>query len=100
SARPSPASRKRSPASPSAIPPRLRSPRRGRMATRRLEEADAMLLLVFRVAEDAYAIEAGRVVEVVPRVALRRLPHAPEALAGVFRYRGRVVPVIELGVLL
>jgi chemotaxis-related protein WspB len=59
-----------------------------------------MLILVFRVAEDAYAVDAARVVEVVPRVALRTLPHAPEALAGMFRYRGRVVPVIDLGVLL
>jgi chemotaxis-related protein WspB len=59
-----------------------------------------MLLLVFRVADDTYAVDAGRVVEVVPRVALRTLPHAPEALAGVFRYRGRVVPVVDLGVLL
>jgi chemotaxis-related protein WspB len=59
-----------------------------------------MLLLVFRVAEDAYAVEGGRVVEVVPRVELRHVPHAPEALAGLFRYRGQVVPVIDLGVLL
>ena len=59
-----------------------------------------MLLLVFRVADETYAVEAGRVVEVVPRVALRTLPHAPDALAGMFRYRGRVVPVIDLGVLL
>jgi chemotaxis-related protein WspB len=59
-----------------------------------------MLLLVFRVADETYAVEAGRVVEVVPRVALRTLPHAPEALTGIFRYRGRVVPVIDLGVLL
>jgi chemotaxis-related protein WspB len=59
-----------------------------------------MLLLVFRVAGDAYAIEAARVVEVVPRVELRALPHAPEALAGLFRYRGRMVPVIDLGIVL
>jgi chemotaxis-related protein WspB len=59
-----------------------------------------MLLLVFRVADETYAVEAGRVVEVVPRVPLRNLPHAPGALAGLFRYRGWVVPVVDLGVLL
>jgi chemotaxis-related protein WspB len=59
-----------------------------------------MLLLVVRVAGDAYAVEAARVVEVVPRLELRTLPHAPEALAGLFRYRGRMVPVIDLGILL
>ena len=58
-----------------------------------------MLLLVFRVAGDGYAIEAARVVEVIPRVELRALTHGPEALAGLLRYRGRMVPVIDLGVL-
>lgn len=59
-----------------------------------------MLLLVFRIAGQAYAVEAARVVEVVPRVELRTVPHAPEPLAGLFRYRGRMVPVIDLGILL
>ncbi len=59
-----------------------------------------MLLLTFRVGIDSYAVDAARVVEVVPRVELRPLPHAPEALAGLFTYRGRVVPVIDLGLLI
>jgi chemotaxis-related protein WspB len=59
-----------------------------------------MLLLTFRAAENLYAIDVTRVVEVVPRINLRRLPHAPSFLAGVFDYRGTVVPVIDLGVLL
>jgi chemotaxis-related protein WspB len=59
-----------------------------------------MLLLVFRVAGNPYAVEAARVVEVVPRIELRALPHAPEALAGLFRYRRQMVPVIDLGILL
>jgi chemotaxis-related protein WspB len=59
-----------------------------------------MLLLVFRVAGESYAVEAGRVLRVIPRVELRALPHAPETLAGLFRYRGRMVPVIDLGILL
>ncbi len=59
-----------------------------------------MLLLTFRAAENLYAIDVIRVVEVVPRINLRRLPHAPGFLAGVFDYRGTVVPVVDLGVLL
>jgi chemotaxis-related protein WspB len=59
-----------------------------------------MLLLMLRVADDLYGIRAGRVAEVVPRVALRPLPHAPELLAGLFDYRGRVVPVVDLGLLM
>jgi chemotaxis-related protein WspB len=59
-----------------------------------------MLLLIFRVAEGWYAVEADRVVEVVPRIDLRAVPHATEALAGLFRYRGKVVPVVDLGLLM
>ena len=43
--------------------------------------------------DSLYAVDAERVVEVVPRVELRAVPHAPAFLAGLLRYRGRVVPV-------
>jgi chemotaxis-related protein WspB len=59
-----------------------------------------MLLLLFRVIDQRYALAARRVVEVVPRVDLRPIPHAPEFLAGLFNYRGRAVPVVDLGRLL
>lgn len=56
-----------------------------------------MLLLTFKAAESFYAIDVAHVVEVVPRVDLRRLPHTPDFIAGVFDYRGTIVPVIDLG---
>jgi chemotaxis-related protein WspB len=59
-----------------------------------------MMLLVFHVAGQPYAVEATRVVEVVPRLDLRPLPHAPEGLVGLFRYSGRMIPVIDLGIVL
>lgn len=59
-----------------------------------------MLVLTFRVAEIPYAVAVGRVVEVVPRVALREIPHAPRYLAGLLRYRGGAVPVVDLGLLM
>lgn len=59
-----------------------------------------MLVLTFRVAGVPYAVSVRRVVEVVPRVALRGLPHAPAYLAGLLRYRGGAVPVIDLGLLM
>jgi chemotaxis-related protein WspB len=59
-----------------------------------------MLLLTFQADESLYAVDVTRVVEVVPRVNLRRLPHAPVFLVGVFDYRGIIVPVIDLGTLL
>ena len=57
-----------------------------------------MLLLTFKAAENLYAVDVAHVVEVVPRVDLRRLPHAPDFIAGLFDYRGTVVPVVDLGV--
>lgn len=59
-----------------------------------------MLLLTFQAAGQLYAVDAARIVEVVPRVNLRPLPHAQACLAGVFEYRGDVVLVVDLGVLL
>jgi len=42
----------------------------------------------------------ARIVEVVPRVGLRLIPHAPPFLVGLLGYRGNVVPVIDLGMLM
>ena len=55
-----------------------------------------MLLLVFHLDEDRYALEGREVVEVVPGVALKAVPHAPDCVAGLFNYRGTIVPVIDL----
>jgi chemotaxis-related protein WspB len=57
-----------------------------------------MLVLTFRVAGSPYAVAVARVVEVVPRVALRPVPQAPAYLAGLLLYRGRAVPVVDLAV--
>jgi chemotaxis-related protein WspB len=59
-----------------------------------------MLLLTFTAGANRYAIDVARVVELVPRVELRTVPHAPAFLSGLLGYRGQVVPVIDLGVLL
>jgi len=55
-----------------------------------------MQLLTFTVAGQPYAIESRQVVEVLPRVPARPLPQVPEYVAGVFTYRGTLVPLIDL----
>jgi len=55
-----------------------------------------MLFVTFEVGDDRCALEARRVVEVLPFVELSRGPAAPEAVAGFFRYRGRLVPAVDL----
>jgi chemotaxis-related protein WspB len=57
-----------------------------------------MLFLLFQVGQDRYALEASRVVEVVPLLELRRLSQAPIGVAGIFNYRGRPVPAVDLSV--
>jgi chemotaxis-related protein WspB len=59
-----------------------------------------MLLLTFTAAGEHYALDVSGVIELVPRVELRAIPHAPAFLAGLLGYRGEVVPVIDLGLLL
>src|SRR5580765_2744872 len=55
-----------------------------------------MLFLLFQIGNDRYAIEAQQAIEVVPLVELKRLPHAARGVAGLFNYRGRPVPAIDL----
>ena len=58
-----------------------------------------MLFLLFQLGRDRYALEASRVVEVVPLLALKQLPQAPKGVAGVFNYRGQPVPAVDLSAL-
>ena len=51
---------------------------------------------MFQLGHDRYALEAQRVVEVVPFLELKSLPQAPRGVAGLFNYRGRPVPAIDL----
>lgn len=55
-----------------------------------------MLLLTFSIAGQPYAIESRRVIEVLPLVPARPVPQAPDYLLGIFTYRGRLVPLIDL----
>jgi chemotaxis-related protein WspB len=55
-----------------------------------------MLFLLFQLGSERYALDASRVVEVVPLLCLQRLPQAPPGVAGVFNYRGQPVPAVDL----
>ncbi len=55
-----------------------------------------MLYLLFQLGKDRYALEAARVVEVLPLLNLKQFPNAPRGLAGIFNYRGRPVPAVDL----
>ena len=70
-------------------------------ASRRDGGADpALLLLLFSAGGPLYAMESKDVVEVIPRVSLRPAVNLPSHVAGLFNYRGVVVPVIDLCLLI
>ena len=54
-----------------------------------------MLFLLFRLGNDRYAIEAKQVVEVLPLLAAKQIPHAPPEVRGVFDFRGEPVPLVD-----
>ncbi len=58
-----------------------------------------MLFIVFRLGNERYALDAGHVIELIPRVPLRPQPGTPEFVAGLLNFRGKVVPVLDLGTL-
>lgn len=58
-----------------------------------------MLFITFQLGADRYALDALHVVEVLPLVHFKQIPHAPAAVAGIFNYHGQPVPVIDLSVL-
>jgi chemotaxis-related protein WspB len=55
-----------------------------------------MLFLQFQLGKDRYALDSGRVVEVLPLLGIKQIPQAPAGVAGAFNYRGKPVPVIDL----
>jgi chemotaxis-related protein WspB len=55
-----------------------------------------VLFLCFQLGDDRYALDSSRVIEVVPLVEVKRIPHAIKAVAGIFNYRGKPVPLIDL----
>jgi len=55
-----------------------------------------MLFVLFHLGQERYALEASRVVEIVPLLELKRFPQSPPGVAGMFIYRGRPVPTLDL----
>jgi chemotaxis-related protein WspB len=55
-----------------------------------------MLLLMFYLGEELYAIDSTEVVEIIPRIGWRPIYQAPDYIAGLFNYRGSFVPVVDL----
>ncbi|MCH1430891.1 MAG: chemotaxis protein CheW [Chlamydiales bacterium] len=55
-----------------------------------------MLMLLFSVGEDRYSLDCSQVVEIIPMVEVKKMVRAPDYISGIFNYRGRSVPVVDL----
>lgn len=55
-----------------------------------------MLLLIFYVKQERYAIDASKVHELMPLVKLNKIPNAPDYVAGAFNFAGNPTPVLDL----
>lgn len=58
-----------------------------------------MLLLLFETSDGRYALDSTQVVEIIPYLNPKKIPGAPDYVAGIINYRGEPVPVFDLCVL-
>lgn len=55
-----------------------------------------MLLFRFYLGNEPYAISSDEIIEILPLVMIKAIPHAPAYLTGIFNYRGILTPVLDL----
>ncbi|MEW5816937.1 MAG: chemotaxis protein CheW [Spirochaetota bacterium] len=55
-------------------------------------------LLTFNLGEESFAVEVGKVREVLELGKITRVPQSPDFLRGVINLRGRAVPVVDMRV--
>lgn len=58
-----------------------------------------MLFIVFRLGQDRYALNARELLEILPLAQIKRVPQAPNGIAGLLDYHGVMLPVIDLSAL-
>jgi chemotaxis-related protein WspB len=58
-----------------------------------------MLFLLFHIGDDPYVADVGQIVEVLPLVRCKLIPHAFPGVSGVFSYHGDIVPLLDLSMM-
>lgn len=67
--------------------------------TEDLGATPAMTALTIRLEDELFAVEAGRVREILDLVPITDVPNAPAFAAGLINVRGRVVPLTDMRVI-
>lgn len=62
----------------------------------RANTIEMMQYLTFRLGDELYALDIGKVREVLDFTTVTRVPRMPEYMLGVINLRGSVVPVVDL----
>jgi purine-binding chemotaxis protein CheW len=60
------------------------------------EVKKALQCLTFKLAEEIYAIDVGKVKEVLDFTKITKVPKTPDFMRGVINLRGSVVPVVDM----
>lgn len=55
-----------------------------------------MLMLLFRVEGERWAIAASEIRAVIPLVDLQKMPHSHPTIAGLLNYHGEMLPVVDV----
>jgi chemotaxis-related protein WspB len=58
-----------------------------------------MLAMLFSIGDDRYALPAAEVFEVTPVLKLKKIPSAPDYVAGLCNFRGMSIPVLDISAL-
>lgn len=58
-----------------------------------------MLFLMFRIGVDRYVLDVDQIEQVLPLMAAKEVPGAPDGVVGVISYHGDPVPLIDLSLL-
>jgi len=61
-----------------------------------IDENDANQYLTFRLDDEVFGLEIGKVREVLDFTSVTKVPQTPEYMRGVINLRGSVVPVMDL----
>lgn len=59
-----------------------------------------MLMLLFRVENERWAIAAADIQAIIPRVNLQEMPHSHPMIAGLLNYHGEMLPAVDVSALI
>lgn len=55
-----------------------------------------MLMVLFQIGPNTYAIDSEPIVEIFPKIKIKKIPGTESSVAGLINYCGKPVPVIDL----